>query len=72
MLLVTVDSHYATPYAQHRKNAVFSLDLILQNIYNAIKVGDIIMNTYFNEITSAPNNTVDGKILYKKIGRAHV
>jgi hypothetical protein len=23
------------------------------------------MNTYFNEITSKPNNTVDGKILYK-------
>ncbi len=44
---------------------MFSLDLILQNIYNAIEVGDIIMNTYLNEITSAPNNTVDGKILYK-------
>ena len=25
----------------------------------------IIINTYFNEITSAPINTVDGKILYK-------
>ena len=27
-------------------------------------VGDI-MNTYFNEITSKPINTVDGKVLYK-------
>ena len=29
-----------------------------------MKAGDT-MNTYFNEITSAPVNEVDGKILYK-------
>ena len=29
-----------------------------------IKNGDY-MNTYFNEITSAPVNTTDGKVLYK-------
>ena len=29
-----------------------------------VKAG-YIMNTYFNEITSAPVNTVDGKVLYK-------
>ena len=38
------------------------LELMLKKTYNGY--GDY-MNTYFNEITSKPNNTVDGKVLYK-------
>lgn len=37
----------------------------MKKLYNIYRVGDIIMNTYFNEITAKPVNTVDGKVLYK-------